>query len=80
MIIYQDFLAVIDRIIRRISHFFMSYISQRAIKMRMLKAQELSHYLNHDDTDAWKTVVHLCTAAFVNHKEAPSSVSAIVPV
>ena len=45
----------------------MSYVSRRAVGMRMWKAQESGHYLNHKNTDAWETFVHLSAAASANH-------------
>ena len=44
----------------------MSYVSRRAIGMRLFKAQEAGHYLNHEDTGAWETVVRLSAAASVD--------------
>lgn len=45
----------------------MSYVSRRAVGMRLFKAQEAGHCLNHDDTGAWETVVRLSAAASVDH-------------
>ena len=41
----------------------MSYVSRRAVGMRLFKAQQSGHYLNHDNTDAWETIVRLSAAA-----------------
>ena len=42
----------------------MSYVSRRAIGMRILQSQERSgRYLNHDNVDSWKAVVALSSAA-----------------
>ena len=38
--------------------------------MRMWKAQESGHYLNHKNTDAWETFVHLSAAASANHNNS----------
>ena len=44
----------------------MSYVSRRAIGMRLFKAQEAGHFLNHGDIGAWETVVRLSAAASVD--------------
>ena len=43
--------------------FDMSYVSRRAVGMRIYKAQKNGYFLNHSDTDAWQAVVQLSNAA-----------------
>jgi len=43
--------------------FDMSYVSRRAVGMRIYKAQQNGHFLNHSDPEAWKVVVQLSNAA-----------------
>ena len=49
--------------------FDMSYVSRRAVGMRLYKAQQGGHYFNHDDPDAWQTVGRLSNAASLNDGE-----------
>jgi len=41
----------------------MSYVSRRAIGMRLFQAQKKGHFINHNDHRAWETVVRLSVAA-----------------
>ena len=50
----------------------MNYVSRRAVGMRLFKAQESGHYLNHEDTGAWEAIVRLSAAASVNPNESDS--------
>lgn len=47
----------------------MSYVSRRAVGMRLYKAQQTGHYFDHNDPDAWQTVVRLSNAASINEGE-----------
>ena len=46
--------------------FDLSYVSRRAIGLRLFKAQAAGHFLNHSDIHAWETVVRLSAAASVD--------------
>ena len=43
--------------------FDMSYVSRRAIRMRLCKAQSAGYFADHQNPDAWKAVVALSAAA-----------------
>ena len=48
--------------------FDMSYVSRRAIGMRLCKAQSAGYYFaDHNNTDSWKAVVALSAAASLKH-------------
>ena len=47
------------------SFYDLSYVSRRAVGMRLYKAQQTGHYFNHNDPDAWQTVVRLSNAASI---------------
>jgi hypothetical protein len=47
--------------------FDMSYVSRRAIGMRLCKAQSAGYFANHNNTDSWKAVVALSAAASLKH-------------
>ena len=49
--------------------FDMSYVSRRAVGMRLYKAQQSGHYFNHNDPDAWQTMVRLSNAASIDEGE-----------
>mmetsp|Transcript_23737 Transcript_23737/g.36034 ORF Transcript_23737/g.36034 Transcript_23737/m.36034 type:complete len:316 (-) Transcript_23737:1586-2533(-) len=49
--------------------FDMSYVSRRAVGMRLYKAQQSGYYFNHNDPDAWQTVVRLSNAASMKEGE-----------
>ena len=48
--------------------FDMSYVSRRAIGMRLCKAQSAGYFADHDNPDAWKAVVGLSAAASLKHE------------
>lgn len=50
----------------------MSYVSRRAVGMRLFKAQECGHYLNHKNPGAWEAIVRLSAAASVDQKSRDS--------
>jgi hypothetical protein len=52
--------------------FDLSYVSRRAVGMRIFKAQESGHYLNHDNTSAWETIVQMSAAASVDRESNTS--------
>ena len=52
----------------------MNYVSRRAVGMRLFKAQESGHYLNHENTGAWETIVRLSAAASVDQSASDSEV------
>lgn len=59
-----------ERLQDKNQHFFdMGYVSRRAVGMRMLKAQEAGHFLNHNNTTEWETIVRLSAAASTNGEE-----------
>ena len=47
--------------------FDMSYVSRRAIGMRLCKAQSAGYFADHNNTDSWKAVVALSAAASLKH-------------
>ena len=47
----------------------MSYVSRRAIGMRICKAQRAGHFNQHSNPDAWETVVALSAAASLKHEK-----------
>ena len=47
--------------------FDMSYVSRRAIGMRLCKAQTAGYFADHDNTDSWQAVVALSAAASLKH-------------
>jgi hypothetical protein len=48
--------------------FDMSYVSRRAIGMRLCKAQSAGYFVGHDNPDALEAVVGLCAAASLKHE------------
>jgi hypothetical protein len=71
---YDDLVAAANsRLVDATDRFFdLSYVSKRAVGMRLFKAQESGHYLNHDNTSAWETVVRLSAAASVDRESSDS--------
>ena len=50
----------------------MSYVSRRAVGMRLFKAQESGHCLDDENPGAWEAIVRLSAAASVDQKSSDS--------
>ena len=62
-----------DRLLDTSQSFYdMSYVSRRAVGMRLYKAQQTGHCFNHNDPDAWQTMIRLSNAASINEDEDDS--------
>ncbi|KAL3893344.1 MAG: hypothetical protein SGARI_008227 [Bacillariaceae sp.] len=47
----------------------MSYVSRRAIGMRLCKAQNAGYFIDHSNPNAWEAVVALSAAASLKPKD-----------
>ena len=67
----ESYRELVDQANKRLSdtaepYYDMSYVSRRAIGMRLFQAQKRGHFANHDDPHAWETVVRLSATASAN--------------